>query len=302
MSDEVGINSSLVTDHSSLKKTMTKRKIAFLTISLVALVLLLGGSVFGQAAAPKNNIYRYLSIFTEVFELVRNNYVEPVSSDQLMDGAFNGVTDAIDEFSYYIPPAQMSAYRADVESAEDNGIGVVVTKRFGYAYVIATTAGSPAAKAGIERGDFIEKVDGKPTQKLAIWQVRNLLHTGNAVQLQVLRGGQTKRDEFSIQQTAFHPIALSTQQYGNVAYIKVPYFEKGTAEQLKSALEGVRKSGTRKLIIDLRENAGGDIDEAIASADELLTSGLITSLEGRHIDAKRWQADRSTDFDGDVEV
>ena len=280
---------------------MSKKKGLFFAVSVAVVFSLIGGALFGQATQGKN-VFRYLSIFTEVFDLVRNNYVEPVSSDQLMDGAFNGVTDAIDEFSYYIPPAQMSAYRADVESAEDNGIGVVVTKRFGYAYVIATTAGSPAAKAGIERGDFIEKVDGKPTQKLAIWQVRNLLHTGNAVQLQVLRGGQTKRDEFSIQQTAFHPIALSTQQYGNVAYIKVPYFEKGTAEQLKSALEGVRKSGTRKLIIDLRENAGGDIDEAIASADELLTSGLITSLEGRHIDAKRWQADRSTDFDGDVEV
>ena len=279
---------------------MTKKRAFFFAVSVAVVFSLIGGALFGQAT-QRNNVFRYLSIFTEVFDLVRNNYVEAVSSDQLMDGAFSGVTDAIDEFSYYVPPSQMSAYRTDTEP-DDNGIGLVVTKRFGYAYVIAATPGSPSAKAGIERGDFIEKVDGKPTQKLAIWQVRNLLHSNKPVQLQVLRGGQTKRDEFTIQQTAYHPLALTTQQFGSIAYVKIPYFEKGTAEQLKTALDNVRKSGTRKLIVDVRENAGGDVDEAIASADELLTSGMITSVEGRHTDTKRWQADRATDYDGDVEV
>lgn len=280
---------------------MSKKRAFFFAVSVAVVFSLIGGALFGQVT-QRNNVFRYLSIFTEVFDLVRNNYVEAVSSDQLMDGAFNGVTDAIDEFSYYVPPSQMSAYRVE-NDPEDNGVGVVVTKRFGYAYVIAATPGSPASKAGVERGDFIEKVDGKPTQKLAIWQVRNLLHSSSKpIRLQVLRGAQTKRDEFTIQPASYHPLALTTQQFGSVAYVKIPYFEKGTAEQLKAALENVRKSGTRKLIVDVRENAGGDVDEAITSADELLTSGMITAVEGRHIDAKRWQADRATDYDGDVEV
>jgi carboxyl-terminal processing protease len=281
-------------------KRMTKNKLVFLGISGVLLISLIGGALFGQAT-QKNNIYRYLSIFTEVYELVRTNYVDQVSSDQLMDGAFSGVTDAIDEFSYYVPPAQMAAYRSFVDS-EDNGIGLVVTKRFGYAYVITAIADSPAAKAGIERGDFIEKVDGQPTQRMAVWQVRNLLRANKPVRLQVLRGGQTKRDEFTIQQTAFHPVPLATNRFGGVAYIKVPYFEKGTAAQFRSALEDVRRSGTRKLIVDVRGNAGGEVEEAIIAADDLLTSGLITSLEGRKIEEKRWQADRATAYDGDVEV
>ncbi len=278
---------------------MSKKKVFFFAVSVAVVFSLIGGALFGQAT-QRNNVFRYLSIFTEVFDLVRNNYVEQVAPDQLMDGAFNGVTDAIDEFSYYVPPTQMAAYKTYMDS-EDNGIGLVVTKRFGYAYVIASIPGSPAAKAGIERGDFIEKVDGKATQKMAVWQVRNALHGGKPIQLQVLRGGQTKRDEFTIQQANYHPVPLTTQQFGTVAYIKVPYFEKGTAEQLKSALDNVRKSGNRKLIIDVRGNAGGEVVEAITSADELLTSGLITSVEG-HVDAKRWQADRATDYDGDVEV
>src|SRR5947208_14701805 len=204
---------------------MSKKKTVFLLVSVAFLFSLIGGALFGQAT-QRNNVFRYLSIFTEVFDLVRNNYVEAVPSDQLLDGAFSGVTDAIDEFSYYVSPSQMAAYKTFVDN-EDNGIGVIVTKRFGYAYVIAAVPGSPAAKAGLERGDFIEKIDGRPTQKLAVWQVRNLLHTGKAVQLQVLRGGQTKRDTFTIQQTSYHPLALTTQQFGGVAYVKIPYFEKG---------------------------------------------------------------------------
>jgi carboxyl-terminal processing protease len=279
---------------------MSKKKVGFVAVSSALLVFLIGGALFGQAT-QKNNIYRYLSIFSEVFDLVRSNYVEQVSSDQLMDGAFSGVTDAIDEFSYYVPPTQMAAYKSFVDS-EDNGIGLVVTKRFGYAYVITAIADSPAAKAGIERGDFIEKIDGAATQKMAVWQMRQALRANKSVHLQVLRGGQTHRDEFTIQPAAYHPVPLETKRYGAVAYIKVPYFEKGTESQFKNALEEVRKSGTRKLIVDLRGNAGGEVDEAINSADDLLTSGLITSIEGRKIDAKRWQADRATAYDGDVEV
>src|SRR6476469_8442853 len=176
--------------------TMSKKKVGFVAVASAPLVFLIGGAVFGQAT-QKNNIYRYLSIFSEVFDLVRSNYVEQVSSDQLMDGAFSGVTDAIDEFSYYVPPTQMAAYKSFVES-EDNGIGLVVTKRFGYAYVITAIADSPAAKAGFERGDFIEKIDGAPTQKLAVWQMRQALRANRGVKLQVLRGGQTHRDEFTI--------------------------------------------------------------------------------------------------------
>jgi carboxyl-terminal processing protease len=278
---------------------MTKNRIAFITISVLTLVLLLGGAVFGQSS-QKNN-YRPLSIFAEVYDLVRTNYVEAVQPNQLLDGAFAGVTDAIDEFSYYVPPAQMAAYR-NFSEGDDNGVGLIVTKRFGYAYVMSTIPGSPAAKAGIERGDFIEKIDGQLTQKMAIWQVRSALDSQKPLHVQVLRGGQTKRDELTLQRTQFHPLQMTKQQLGSVAYVKIPYFEKGSAAQLRGELEAIRQNGTKKLIIDVRGNAGGDVEEAITAADELLTNGVITSLEGRKVEAKRWQADRATDYDGEVEV
>jgi len=95
---------------------MSKKKIVFLSVSVALLLSLLGGALFGQAT-QKNNVYRYLSIFTEVYDLVSHNYVEQVPPDQLLDGAFSGVTDAIDEFSYYVPPTQMKT-----SSASEAGI------------------------------------------------------------------------------------------------------------------------------------------------------------------------------------
>ena len=279
---------------------MTKRKVAFLSLSVALLITLLAGALFGQSA-PKSNLFRYLSIFSEVFDLVRSNYVEQVPSDQLMDGAFSGVTDAIDEFSYYVPPQQMAQYK-NFSDVEDNGVGVIVTKRFGYAFVIAPVAGSPAAKAGVERGDFIESINGVATQKMAVWQVRNALRSPKPVKLSIIRGGQTRREEVTLSATEFHPLTLTSDTISGVSYIKIPYFEKGTASQFRAALEEVRKRNSRKLIVDVRGNAAGDVEEAIAAADELLTGGLITSLSGRKVEAKSWQANRETSYDGEVQV
>jgi len=167
---------------------------------------------------------------------------------------------------------------------------------------VTPVAGSPADKAGIEGGDFIEKINGQPTTKMAFWQIRSALRASSPVKLQVLRGGNTKREELTLQAGAFHPVALQTDTISGVGYIRVPYWEKGTATQFRAALDDARKRNVRKLIVDVRGNAAGSIDEAIAAADDLLTSGLITSLEGRKIEPKQWQADRNTSFDGEVEV
>jgi carboxyl-terminal processing protease len=279
---------------------MTKKRIAFLSLSVALMVTLLAGALFGQSA-QRSNVYRYLSIFHEVFDLVRSNYVDTVAPDGLMDGAFSGVTDAIDEFSYYVPPAQMNAYKGFTE-IEDNNLGMIISKRFGYAYLIAPVEGSPAEKAGLERGDFIEAIDGVSTQKMAIWQVRAALQKDRPVNLKVLRGGETKRSTLTVEPKVFHPVSPTTDTFEGVAYVKIPYFEEGSAAQFRAALDDVRKRNIRKLIVDLRGNAGGSVEEAITAADDLLTSGMITSLDGRKVETKRWQADRSTAYDGDVQV
>ncbi|MDQ3282291.1 MAG: PDZ domain-containing protein, partial [Acidobacteriota bacterium] len=190
-------------------------------MSVALMLTLLAGAVFGQATQT-SDVYRYLSTFSEVFDLVRSNYVDKVAADQLMEGAFSGVTDAIDEFSYYVAPNQIASYKKFTD-VDDNGIGVIVTKRFGYAYIVAPIAGSPAEKAGLDAGDFIEKIDGRTTTNLASWQIRSALNTKKPVKLQVLRGGETHRDEVTVQPASYHPVKLENVTVSGIAYVKVPY-------------------------------------------------------------------------------
>lgn len=282
--------------------TMTKKKLGFLVLSSVVMVALVAASGSGQPS-PRNNLYRYLSIFTEVFSLVRSSYVDTVPPDQLVEGAFAGVTDAVDEFSYYVPPSQMRQYQSFKED-EANGIGIVVTKRYGYAYVIAAVDGSEAAEAGVRAGDFIETVNGKPTGKMPVWEIRDVLRggAGKTVDLRVLRGGMTKRDELTIKRGPFDAPDPQPRYIGDIALVKMPFFEQGTAEKFGKALESIKQSGKKKLIVDLRGNAGGSIDEAIAAADHLLGSGVITSLQGRRVEQKKWTADPKVSFEGEVQV
>lgn len=280
---------------------MSKRKVLFLTLSVTLMLTLVAAGLFGQAV-QKENLYRFLSIFTEVFSLARNNYVEDVRPDQLVDGAFSGVTDAIDEFSYYVAPAQMRDHGNFRDDDNTPGsAGIVVTKRFGYAYVIAPVAGSAAEEAGVEAGDFIERIDNIPTQRMAVWEVRKALQgqEGSKLELSLLRGGMSERETVTITRRDFKTGPLKVEHYGDTAYVKIPTFRPGTARQLRDSLSPLRGS---ELIVDVRGNAAGSIDEAILAADELLDSGMITSLSGRRVEARQWKADGSRAFSGDVLV
>ncbi len=137
---------------------------------------------------------------------------------------------------------------------------------------------------------------------MQVWQIRNALRNNGPVKLQILHGGETKRSEIAVSPAEFHPLKVSNETISGVAYVKIPYFEKGSAAEFRAALDDVRKRNIRKLIVDVRGNAGGVVEEAITAADDLLTSGVITALEGRTVEAKKWQADRETAFDGEVEV
>ncbi len=281
---------------------MNGKRIAFLVVSITLMVTLLAGGVFGDSIS-KDNVYRHLSIFTEIFSLVRSSYVEDVEPDTLLAGAFDGLTDAIDEFSYYVPPAQMAAYR-DYPEGETPGLGIVVSRRFGYGYVIAPIEGSPADAAGIESGDFIEQIDGKPTQKMALWQIRAALHgaAGSKTELVVLKGSMNKRETVTLERAAFAAPKPDFETKEGIGYIRIYAFGESTPADFAAALADAKKSGARQLIVDVRENADGSIESAIGSADLLLGKGTITAIKGRKVEAKSWTADAKTAWTGDLIV
>jgi carboxyl-terminal processing protease len=281
---------------------MNRKRIVFLVVSVTLMVTLLAGGVFGQALS-KDNIYRHLSIFTEIFSLVRSSYVEEVDSDTLLAGAFDGLTDAIDEFSYYVPPAQMDSYR-DYTEPEATGLGLVVSRRFGYGFVIAPVEGSPAAAGGIEPGDFLERIDGKPTQEMALWQIRSALHgeAGSKAELVILRGSMNKRETVTLERKAYLAPKTTLTAMDGVGYIQIASFDDATPGDLAAALGEASRNGHRQLIIDVRGNAAGSIPAAIESADLLLGNGTISSLKGRRVEAKTWFADPKTAWNGELLV
>lgn len=282
---------------------MNRKKIVFLLVSVALMVTLVAGGLFGQGVA-KDNVYRYLSIFTEVFSLVRSNYVEDVESEKLIEGAFDGLTNAIDEYSYYVPPAAMAAY-SDYAQPETTGVGLVMSRRFGYAYVVAPLEGSPAGDAPIDAGDFIERIDGEPTQDMALWQIRSALHgePGTKVELVVLKGSMNRRETVVLERREFTipPPTFTTVDDG-IGYIHIPFFDTSTPAALERALEAAAQSGASRLIVDVRGNADGSIESAIASADLLLSSGEIASVSGRRVEARTWNADPAIAWEGELLV
>ena len=282
---------------------MGLKRTTFVLISAAMMVALVASGLAGEAS-KEDSAYKYLSVFSEVFSLVRNAYVDEVDSEKLIDGAFEGVTDAIDEYSYYVSPADMAAH-AEIGDDETRGLGLIVSKRLGYAFVIGPVPGSPAAAAGIESGDFIERINGLLTTDMPIWRVRQLLQPRDdkPVELLIVRRGMGEREEFTLQPIEYEVTPPSLEVLdGGVADIRIPYFRPGTGEAFVGLVEKAKGEGASKMILDLRGNAGGSIEEAIRIADELLDKGTITTLEGRRVEQKKWDADRSILFDGPLVV
>jgi len=281
---------------------MNGKKLIFLVVSVALMLILVTSGIFGEGAKP-DSFYRYLSVFTEVFSLVRTNYVDAVDTTKLVDGAFDGVTDAIDEFSYYVPPQEMKAYE-EAKSDETTGMGLSISKRLGFAYVIAPVAGSPADEAGIRPGDFIERIDGKLTTDMPLWEIQTLLSGAHeqATKLMVVHAGATDRKEYDVTGQKFEIAEPTLDEIGGVARIKIPYFAPGVSKRVSELLAKVRESKSASLVVDVRGSGGGSMDEAISTADEFLSAGVITSTRGRRVEDRHWDATRSVDYEGRMVV
>src|SRR5215468_17590 len=175
-------------------KTMksNRSRVLFVVVSICALASL--RAVIGPEGSGRDPATQALSIFSEVFSLTRSNYVEPTDTKTLLEGAYDGMSDALDPFSYYVPASSMAAYKAQ-QAAGAATTGVVFARRGGYPYVVAPLPGSPAEKAGIKAGDLIDSVDGKTLRNAPYWKVKAALEgpEGSSLELGVFRGGDEKK-------------------------------------------------------------------------------------------------------------
>ena len=273
---------------------MSRGRIAFMLASTTAIVVLVAAAVFADVT-PRDNLFRNLSIFTEVFTIVRDGYVEDVPAAQLVDGAFSGITDAIDEFSYYIAPESMDSWK--LTGRDEAPRGAAISRRFGYGYVISVLPGSPAEAAGLRSGDLIESIEGTTASAMSSWEIRDAIaRPRGAVAVAVLRDGETDRVMLRIPAGNGVDTEPALERTERIPVISIPVFTEETATELAAILGRLPDEPT--LILDVRESAIGSVEGAVRAADLFLDRGTIAELKGRKIEARQWTADTERAFSG----
>jgi len=236
--------------------------------------------------------YGQLAIFNEVLRLVLDAYVEPVNVDRAMGGARLGMADALDGDSAYLSPDEFRMYQ---EPPADADVGVVLTRRFAFLMVVATRPGSPAEKAGLRTGDLIKTIDGRHTRPVSAVVGDRLLRgaPGSTVKLEIMRlRAGADPFEVSLVRERLAPVAPTGRMLDDdTGYVKVADVTPETGEALRGQVEALQRSGATRLVLDLRDSAWGDPEDAVGIAEPFLKGGPVAKRVGRTLPEELLQAD-----------
>jgi carboxyl-terminal processing protease len=237
-------------------------------------------------AAPADT-YRQLNLFGDVFERVRSDYVEKPDDSKLVESAINGMLTGLDPHSSYMDGKSFKDMQIQTRG-EFGGLGIEVTMEDGLIKVVAPIDETPAAKAGVMANDIITHLDDEPVQGLtlnqAVEKMRGPVNT--KIRLKIMRKGQDKPTEISITRDIIRVRSVRTRPEGDdVGYIRITQFNEQTTEGVKKAITDLQTQMGDKLkgyVIDMRNNPGGLLDQAISVADAFLEKGEIVSTRGRN--------------------
>ena len=261
----------------------------FLLLGLCTVASFAGGLVAsGPLSAGRFDPYRKLTVFTKVLSYIETNYVENVSEGDLMFGAARGLTDVLDPHSRFMDPAEYDRLKRETEGdTEITGIGIDLEQRKRGLVVVSPIDGSPAFRAGVEPGDVVRRIDGVDATTLeweeAVAKIQGA--AGTEVALVVERQG--KELSFRIKRERFEVRSVEGRQLEDgYGYIKIRIFSSNTDTKLVEALEDVKKKtessgGLRGLILDLRRNPGGLLDQGVRVTDRFVSEGMIVRTVGK---------------------
>jgi carboxyl-terminal processing protease len=251
----------------------------------------------GAASSSSNtqDTYKQLNLFGDVFELVRNGYVDEVKDDTLVEGAINGMLTALDPHSNYLNAKNFTDMKVQTRG-EFGGLGIEVSMESGLVKVVSPIDDTPAARAGLKPNDLITHLDGAPVQGLtlpeAVEKMRGLVNSD--IILTVRREGQEPFDVKLTRAVIKIQSVRSHLEGNNIGYIRVTSFNEQTDVGLNNAMKNLKQQADNKLIgviLDLRNNPGGLLDQAVAVSDAFLEKGEIVSTRGRRADdAQRYNA------------
>jgi carboxyl-terminal processing protease len=273
------------------------------SVALVLVVFLgVNSSGVSAASADDDGAYKQMRVYTEVLDHIQQDYVTNPNITDVTNGALRGLLASLDADSSYLTPAEYTTYKADKGGKAQ--VGINISKRFaGYATVISVVPASPADKAGLVDGDILEAIDGKDTQNISLAMIRLMLEgpAGSTLTVGVV-GHDGKPEPQQITMTrgaAAEPAVVDflppvvDQLYENTAilYLEPEILDHDHVQQVETKLKGMQKAGDKKILLDLRDVAAGDMDEATRLANFLIKDGTIATLEGQKFPKQVFTAD-----------
>lgn len=270
-----------------------KFKATILACSLAILLFTIVGGFVNVKASSNDGAYRQLSVYSEVLSRVRGDYVEEPNIPVVTEGALHGLLESLDANSSYLSAAEYKHYQA-IKSSGKADIGAAVSKRFGYADVVAILPGGPAEKAGLEGTDILESIEGKSTRDMSLAEIRSLLigEPGSTLTVAVVRPRKAEPTKIVITRDVVAiPPATDKMLADNVGYVKVDAFPAGKSQEIAGKIRNLQKQGAKKFVLDLRNSAIGEESEGIATANLLLDHGTITYLQGQKYPRQAFNAD-----------
>ena len=277
-------------------------KILLLAVSVVlVLTVFLGVHTSGVSAAsdPQDTgAYRQMQVYSEVLHHIQSDYVTDPDIPAVTDGALRGLLESLDADSSYLTPADYKAYKADKQKdAGKAQVGMNVSKRFGYATVVSVVPGSPADKAGLTDGDILEAISGQDTRDLSLAMIELMLNgqPGSNLTVSVVRPRKAAPDKIVMTRVSTQPVPVAETMYENssILYLKPGVLDHDHVQQIEAKLKAMPKVGNKKILLDLRDVAAGDMPEATRLANFFLKDGTIAMLEGQKVAKQTFTAESS---------
>lgn len=252
---------------------------------LMTLFVLFGPYGDSRVSAVDTSTYKSLKIFNEVLDIVEKNYVEEVKQKKLIDEAVNGMIKSLDPHSAYLTPDQYKELQVDT-SGTFGGLGIVISMQNDQLTVVSPIEDTPAFKAGLKAGDRILKIDGQITKGMSIQDaVKKMRGPENTkVTLTILRKDFKEPRDFEITRAVIKIKSVKHNVYDDsIGYIRISAFQESTVDELRKALQQVsgKSRDLKGIVIDVRNNPGGLLDQAVKASDAFLKSGTIVSTKGR---------------------